>query len=109
MIKDKNNPPNTAIINKEILEETLGFIYESVEIGVEHIEGLTNALRIIYEEEKKPKTYGNEIAIQAIIDSINDTAYNTLFEGTWDAERHFQYISHAYLISDMYIFAQRQL
>ena len=83
-------------MNRKLLEETLDTIRESIGYKVEQIEGLTQSLRIIYEEEKNPKTYGNEIAIQAIIDSINDTAHNTLFEGIWDAERHFQYISHAY-------------
>ena len=66
-------------MNRKLLEETLDTIRESIGYKVEQIEGLTQSLRIIYEEEKKPKTYGNEIAIQAIIDSIDDAANDTLF------------------------------
>lgn len=79
-------------MNKELLAETLDTICESIEYKVEQIEGLTQSLRIIYEQKENLKAYGNEIAIQAILDSIDDAANDMLFENLWDAEWQFQCI-----------------
>ena len=95
MIKAVNK---AVIIDKALLEEILDDIRDSIGYKVEHIEGLTSALRIIIEHleqidgGKVLKLYGNRIAIQEIINSIDDVASDMLFNGTWDAERHFQYI-----------------
>ena len=79
-------------MNKELLKEILDTIRESIGYKVEQIEGLTQSLRIIHKQEVDLKAYGNEIAIQAIIDSIEDAANDMLFGNLWDADWQFQCI-----------------
>ena len=78
-------------MDKESLEEILGRIYESTELKVIQIEGLTNALRFMeIENNQELISFGPGGAIEAILNSIDDAANNTLFNNIWDAEHNIK-------------------